>query len=120
MSTESAIARFVQDEELDGFSAGQLLEVTKATTLILSIPPAATSHVDAVAVATSPLSRSGGGPDFAAPPSLSLSRRLLPTEPEPCGWRAATARRRAAAGRPEAARTSRVPGAGSARSNHSC
>lgn len=52
MSTESAIARFVQDEELDGFSASQLLEVTKATTMILSIPPAATSHVDAVAVAT--------------------------------------------------------------------
>lgn len=52
MSTESAIDRFVQDEELDGFSASQLIEVTKATTMILSIPPAATSQVDAVAVAT--------------------------------------------------------------------
>lgn len=52
MSTASAIARFVPDEELDGFSAGQLLEVTKAITMILSIPPAATNHIDAVAVAT--------------------------------------------------------------------
>lgn len=52
MSIESAIPRFVQDEEFDGFSAGQLLEVTKAITMIMSIPPAAANHVDAVAMAT--------------------------------------------------------------------
>ncbi|MET8833911.1 hypothetical protein ABZV78_08350 [Micromonospora sp. NPDC004540] len=45
-------ARIVPEEDLAGYTAGQFLEVTKALTMILTLPQSAADHVDALVVAT--------------------------------------------------------------------
>lgn len=50
MDLDGVTPRVVGEEDLAGFSAGRLLEVTKAITMILSLP--ASYRVDALAVAT--------------------------------------------------------------------
>ncbi|MGS2615633.1 hypothetical protein ACVCAH_14075 [Micromonospora sp. LZ34] len=47
-----ATPRIVRDEDLAGFTAGQFLEVTKALTVILTLPQSAADHVDALVVPT--------------------------------------------------------------------
>nr|WP_323374078.1 hypothetical protein [Plantactinospora alkalitolerans] len=42
----------MRDEDLDGFAAGQLLDVMKALTMILALPQSAAAHVDAIAIAS--------------------------------------------------------------------
>jgi hypothetical protein len=47
-----AIPRVVAGADLSGFTTGQLLEVMKALTVILTLPQSAAHHVDALVVAT--------------------------------------------------------------------
>jgi uncharacterized SAM-binding protein YcdF (DUF218 family) len=52
MSRSSATPRIVSEEDLAGFTAGQILAVTKALTMILALPPSAADHVDALVIAS--------------------------------------------------------------------
>ena len=52
MSSDLTTPRIVSTEDLDGVTPGQLVEVTTAVTMILSLPQAAAAHVDALAVPT--------------------------------------------------------------------
>ncbi|WP_433384627.1 hypothetical protein [Micromonospora sp. KLBMP9576] len=52
MDRDVVVPRLVRDEDLAGFTAGQLLDVLRAVTVILALPRPAAGHVDALAVAT--------------------------------------------------------------------
>ncbi|MFF5055214.1 ElyC/SanA/YdcF family protein [Micromonospora sp. NPDC000663] len=52
MKPNKAAPRVVAEEDLAGFTAGQLVEVMKALTVILTLPQSAADHVDALVVAT--------------------------------------------------------------------
>ncbi|MEU4772717.1 ElyC/SanA/YdcF family protein [Micromonospora sp. NPDC023644] len=52
MDSRAAPARIVGEADLAGFTAGQLLDVTKALTMILALPQSAADRVDALVVAT--------------------------------------------------------------------
>ncbi|MFV2114805.1 ElyC/SanA/YdcF family protein [Micromonospora sp. LOL_025] len=52
MNPHGGIPRIVGAEELAGLTAGQFLDVVKALTAILTLPPSAAQHVDALVVAT--------------------------------------------------------------------
>jgi hypothetical protein len=45
-------SRIVRDEDLAGLTVGQILNVTKALTMILSLPQSAADHVDAIVIAS--------------------------------------------------------------------
>ncbi|MEU4381007.1 ElyC/SanA/YdcF family protein [Micromonospora echinofusca] len=52
MNPHKAAPRVVAQEDLAGFTAGQLAGVLKALTVILTLPQSAADHVDALVVAT--------------------------------------------------------------------
>ncbi|MFE9657525.1 YdcF family protein [Micromonospora sp. NPDC006431] len=52
MNPHQPAPRVVAEEDLAAFTAGQFLEVTKALTVILTLPQSAADHVDALVVAT--------------------------------------------------------------------
>ncbi|WP_307854772.1 hypothetical protein [Micromonospora sp. C31] len=60
------IPRTVGEEDLAGFTAGQFLDVLKALTAILTLPPSAADRVDALVVASA-RANSGGSATRSAP-----------------------------------------------------
>jgi hypothetical protein len=52
MNPNRATPRIVREEELVGFTAGQLLDLMKALTVILALPQSAADHVDALVIAS--------------------------------------------------------------------
>ncbi|MEV6689879.1 ElyC/SanA/YdcF family protein [Micromonospora sp. NPDC051196] len=52
MSPSSTTPRIVREDDVAGFTTGQLLAVTKALTMILALPPSAADHVDALVIAS--------------------------------------------------------------------
>ncbi|RLK25901.1 DUF218 domain-containing protein [Micromonospora sp. M71_S20] len=52
MNPHGGTPRIVGEEDLAGFTAGQFLDVVKALTAILTLPPSAADRVDALVVAT--------------------------------------------------------------------
>ncbi|MCM0678668.1 YdcF family protein [Micromonospora phytophila] len=52
MNAHSATPRVVREEDLVGFTAGQLVDVMKALTVILTLPQSAADHVDALVIAS--------------------------------------------------------------------